>query len=275
MTQPATVKDVTEATFAVDVVEASRTRPVVVDFWATWCGPCHMLSPLLEEAAGRHVGEVDLVKVDVDQAPNLSRAFRIQGIPAVKAFRDGSVVAEFVGAQPAQVVNRFFAGLAPSRADQLTRAALAASDDTAREAGLRAALAEQADHPGAVVALARLLADRGDLEEAGGLLARVPGDAEARKLSAELQLRASSRSAEELADLERRAPGDADARLELAQALAAQGRYEQALPLLVEAVRNPDHRERARARTVEVFQLLGDNDPLVRTWRPKLTSALY
>jgi len=276
MSQTAVVKDATEATFAADVVEASRTRPVVVDFWAAWCGPCRQLSPLLESAAQRHAGDVDLVKVDVDQAPNLARAFRVQGIPAVKAFRDGRVVAEFVGAQPAAVVERLFSSLAPSPADQLAAAAVAASGPQDRERGFRAALEAQADHPVAAVGLARVLADRGEVEQARSLLARVPGDAEGRRLTAELDLRDQAVGADQLAALRARAEaGDARARLELGQALAAAGQYEDALALLVQAVGDPESRDEARASAVEVFQLLGDADPRVRSWRPRLAAALY
>ena len=93
------IAEVTEATFATDVVEASRTRPVVVDFWAPWCGPCHQLSPIIERMAAKYGEDVAVVKLNVDHAPTVSRTYRIQGIPAVKAFKDGAVVAEFVGVQ--------------------------------------------------------------------------------------------------------------------------------------------------------------------------------
>jgi len=276
----AVVKDVAEQDFTREVLEASATRPVVVDFWATWCGPCRQLSPLLEAAAERYAGEVDLVKVDVDTAPNLSRAFRVQGIPSVKAFRDGRLVAEFTGAQPASVVERLFASLAPSQADRLVAAAVSAPDLDEAEGGFRAALAEQADHPAAVVGLARLLIDRGDEVEARELLARVGGgdssDPDARRLVAELDLSQASVDEPALAALRGRAEaGDADARVELGQALAAAGRHDEALEVLVGAASDPDVRERARAAVLEVFALLGDDDDRVRAWRPRLARALF
>ncbi|MBA2437575.1 MAG: thioredoxin, partial [Acidimicrobiia bacterium] len=174
------IADATDATFEQVVVAASRTRPVVVDFWAAWCGPCRQLSPLLERVAARHVGEIDVVKVDVDANPDIARRYRIQGIPAVKAFRDGQLTAEFTGLQPEAVVAKFFEALAPSAADRLAEQAAEAPPEQ-REALLRQAIAEQADHPVALVGLARSLADRGETGEAAGLLRRLPADPTARR----------------------------------------------------------------------------------------------
>lgn len=274
MSDTVTVRDVSEAGFTADVVEASRTRPVVVDFWAPWCGPCRQLTPLLEAAAERYAGQVDVVKVNVDEAQNLARALRIQGIPAVMAFRDGRLAAQFVGVQPAPAIEQFFAALTPSEADVLAARGLAASGNGAEEA-FRAALELQADQPQAVVGLARVLAERGEADEARALLARVPADPEAVRLMAELSL-GGARDSDAIAALRSRVEqGDVAARVELGRALAAAGDAEAGLPVLIEAARDPETRDDARAAAVEVFQLLGDADPRVRTWRPKLAAALF
>lgn len=168
--------DATDATFQNAVVERSGTVPVVVDLWAPWCGPCRTLTPILEDAIGDTDGKVELAKVNVDDNPEVSAAFQVQSIPAVYALRDGEVVDGFIGAQPEAVVREFVQRLLPTRADELSSAG--------DEDSLRAALAERPDHPEAVPALAALLIERGDFEEALEILARVPESAETRALAA-------------------------------------------------------------------------------------------
>src|SRR3954447_2845621 len=161
------IYDVGEADFEKRVLERSRELPVVVDFWAAWCGPCKQLTPVLERAVNARAGKVELAKVDTDANQRLSAAFRIQGIPAVKAFRDGKVVDEFVGAQPPAQVARFLDGLVPSEADALVAAG--------GEPELRRALELEPNRADAKVALARLLRDRGESEAALDLLANTAG----------------------------------------------------------------------------------------------------
>src|SRR5215208_6553422 len=137
--QSGVVFDVDAHEFEQRVLERSKEIPVVVDFWADWCGPCKQLTPVLERAAGARAGKVELAKVDVEKNPQLQAAFRIQGIPSVKAFKDGRVAAEFTGAIPPAEVERFFDALVPSEADELVA--------SGEEAALRRALELEPSHP--------------------------------------------------------------------------------------------------------------------------------
>jgi putative thioredoxin len=242
--------DTTEATFQQDVIDRSHERPVVVDFWAEWCAPCRQLTPVLEKLVTEREGQVDLAKLDTDANQQIAAAFRIQGIPAVKAFKDGRVVAEFVGAQPPPNVERFLDALLPSEADGL----VAAGD----EQSLRDALALEPGRADAAVALARLLHERGEDDEALELLGNVAGSFAADGLAARIRLEQDP---------------------ELAEAFAAldAGDTERGLDGLIGAISatNGDRREDLRRAVVGVLDDLGVEHPVARESRRKLATALY
>jgi putative thioredoxin len=244
--------DVSEDNFQTAVIERSRTVPVVVDFWAEWCGPCRQLGPVLEKAVAARQGKVELVKVDVDANPTLARTYGIQSIPAVKAFRDGQVAEEFVGAQPPVAVERFLDSLVPSEAEELV-----AQGD---EESLRRAVELQPSRADAALPLARLLRDRGDDDEALAVLKRVPGNFAADGLAARIELT--------------RTPAG-EALAGAFQALDA-GDRERALLLLIGALPSADGaRDDIRRVVVGILDELGVDDPLARDARRRLASALY
>jgi len=248
--QNGAVFDVDGPEFEQRVLERSKEVPVVVDFWADWCGPCKQLTPVLERAVEARPGKVELAKVDVEKNPQLHAAFRIQGIPAVKAFRDGRVAAEFTGAIPPAEVERFFDALVPSEADKL-----AGSGD---EQDLRRALELEPNHAGARRELGKLLLQRGDSGEATELLQGAPGDFVADGLLARAALAGDEQLA---AAFEAWDSGDRAAALE---------RLQEA----IQQEDDPERKDLIRRLMVGLFTELGADDPLAREHRRRLSSAL-
>ncbi|HEX2295785.1 MAG TPA: thioredoxin [Actinomycetota bacterium] len=241
--------EVTDATFEQDVLGKSFEKTVVVDFWAEWCGPCRQLTPVLERLADES-SEWELAKVDVDSNPRLSAAFGIQSIPAVKAFRDGKQVGEFMGALPESQVRKWLEQLGPS------------------EGELALVVAEEAEAAGRVeearAGYERALAQEPGLFAARSGLARV-----------DLTLRAAALDAETLST--KAAAGDLDAELGLADLDAAAGRHEQAFGRLIEAIRRTsgDEREKVRRHLLGLFDTLPADDPRVLSSRRDLSMALF
>jgi putative thioredoxin len=244
-----TVVDVGEADFEREVITRSRALPVVVDFWAEWCGPCRQLGPLLESAAAAREGQVVLAKVDTDASPTLARAFGIQGIPAVKAFRDGAEVSEFVGALPRAEVEAFFDALVPSEADAL----VAAGD----EESLRRALELSPARSDAATALARILIARGDLEEAQSRLANVPEGFAAEGLRARIALVSAGLLPDAFAAIDAGEPA-------------------RAFELLLEGLRDANgQQEDVRRVLVGELTRLAPDDALARDTRRQLAALLF
>ena len=241
--------DVTEANFQSEVVDRSRELPVVVDFWADWCGPCKALSPALERAEAARAGKVVLAKVDVDSNQNLAAQFQVQGIPAVKAFRAGAVADEFVGALPPAKVEAFFDGLVPSRADEL----LAAGD----ELSLREAAELEPNRADIAVALAKARLERGSEAEALEAVEGHENDFAAAGIGARVRLSEAGIGAEAFEALDR---GDRDAALD--QLLAE-----------LEGAENGT-REDLRQAIIGILAELDPADPRGRDYRRKLSAAL-
>ncbi len=243
--------DVTEQTFATAVMERSKEIPVVVDFWAEWCGPCKQLTPVLERAVAERAGKIELAKVDTDSNQELARALQIQGIPAVKAFKDGQIVSEFVGAQPPEAVAKFLDALLPSEAEGLV-----AQGD---EASLRRAVELEPGRADAAVPLAKLLHARGETDDAVALLQNVSGSFAADGLLARIGLERS---------------GTPD----LSEAFSAldSGANERGLDLLIDAIPSADGaKDEIRKVVVGVMDELGPENEISRAARRRLATALY
>ncbi|MCQ3807265.1 MAG: tetratricopeptide repeat protein [Acidimicrobiaceae bacterium] len=230
--------DVTDSTFDRDVVQRSKTIPVVVDLWAQWCGPCKQLTPILEKVVAETNGAVELAKIDIDANPAVAQAFKVQSIPAVYAMVDGQAVDGFMGAQGEAQVREFVARLVPVPEPSEVERLVAIGD----EESLVAALRLEPDSPAAVTALAELLVARGEAETGLQLLERIPESAETRRITALARTGGIGEDVEEI----------------LAELLAT--------------VKTDDE---ARSRFLDLLEALGPDDPRSTRWRRKLSTALF
>ena len=231
--------DVTDETFQTEVLDKSNEVPVVVDLWAPWCGPCKTLGPTIEKVVDATDGKVVLAKVNVDENPGLSQAFKVQSIPAVYALKDGAVVDGFMGAYPEQAVQEFVNSLLPTQEEKAIADLLAAGD----EGSLRIALSMEPANEDVIVALAELLVRDGDTEEALALLGRIPESDRTRHVAALARVGS--------------APEDD---------------YDEQLTALLDQVKHDDE---ARQKFVDLLELMGPDDPRTGEYRRQLTARLY
>jgi putative thioredoxin len=250
------ISDVSEQEFQAKVLERSKQVPVVVDFWAEWCGPCRTLGPAIEDAVRKRNGDVELAKVDTDRNPGIAQQYEIASIPAVKAFKDGKVVSEFIGAVPPARIEAFLNELVPSEADRL-----AESED---EDALRKALELDPRHAQAAIKLSRILLSRDEAEQALETVKPFPHDFIADGLAARAELSLSQNGA---------GPD------ELQKGFAAwdQGDPDEALEQLQHVLaeeRDPKRKDQLRRVMVAIFTELGTDHPLAREHRRRLAAAL-
>jgi putative thioredoxin len=261
------VVEVTDATFQATVLEESKRRPVVVDFWAAWCRPCLTIGPVLERLAEESGGSFLLAKLDVDSNPQASSAFRVSSIPAVKAFRDGRLVNEFVGAIPEPAIVQWLAMVLPSEADRLAsqaEAAEAAGRSEEAERLFRLAFESDSKNARAGLGVGRMAAARGDFDEARLFVSPFRPDPEAERLLAAIEV-------SQWAEPQGSGP------LVSAEVAAAEGRFQDALEVFLAAVRNgtDEDRQRAREAMIKIFAVLGEEDALTIEYRRKLAAALF
>ncbi|MDA7980071.1 MAG: thioredoxin [Pirellulales bacterium] len=280
------VFDVSEANFQEEVVDRSHETPVVIDFWAPWCGPCRALGPFLESAAQKSAGKFVLAKVNVDENQKLAVQFSVQGIPAVFAMRDGKIVDSFTGVLPEQKLTEWLAKLQPSEVEQLVAEAkkLLVADPASAEEKLRQALANDPAAHQAKLTLAQLMFSTGNVAAAKELLdeleARGFMEPDAETLRAEIELTERAEMAGDIEQLRatvESSPDDETKKVELAYALFAAGDHEDALKTALAIVERDRQGsgEQAKEAMVTMFRVLGEQNDLTSTYRRQLSMALY
>ncbi len=288
------IKDGSTETFMADVIDASMETPVVVDFWAPWCGPCKQLGPILEKVVRGANGGVKLVKIDIDQNPEIAQQLRIQSIPAVFAFSGGRPVDAFQGALPESQVKAFVDKLAKAAGttvsspldDALAQAAerLDAKDYGAAASVYAQVVQHAPDNAAGIAGLTRALLGQGEVARAREVFDTLPedarGDAEAEAAASALALAEKTAETGDRSELLARLeadPNDHAARFDLALALHAEGRNEEAIDALVEIVKRARewNEQAARKQLLELFEALGPTDPVTVAGRRKLSAILF
>jgi putative thioredoxin len=285
------IKDTTTAAFVKDVIEGSKTALVLVDFWATWCGPCKQLTPALEKVVKGYGGKVRLVKMDIDAHPTIPQQMRIQSVPTVYAFKDGRPLDGFQGAQPESAIKAFIDRLLGDDAGDNIQAALDTATEAIAAGDLQGAvevyaaiLEEDGQHPVAVAGLAHCYLLAGDLDRAEQTVALArPEKPEAPTLvsvraAIELAKQASNAGdAHELAAKVEADPADHQSRIDYAMALAAKGKKDEAVIQLIESIRRNRawNEEAARKQLVKFFEAWGFKDPASVEGRKRLSSVLF
>ena len=285
------IKDATEASFMADVIEASQTVPIIVDFWATWCGPCKTLGPMLESAVTAAKGKVKMVKVDVDQNQRIAAQLRIQSIPTVYAFWQGQPVDGFQGAVPASELKAFIERVSALAGDGGLAEAIQAAEDMLTEGAavdaaetFAAILGEEPENPVAYGGLIRAHLALSNLDQAEGLIAAAPAAiAKSKELdAARAQLELARQAANAGPEAELRAaveanPNDHQARYDLAAALLAAGNPQEAVDQLLELFRRDREWNDGAAKTqlFTIFEALKPQDPIVLAGRRKLSSMIF